>query len=153
MLLEKRAKIRANQGRIIFFAWLVLILTVNIAISNKTLAPKDTAAHEVTTTPDTLLLSAPSMILIPKTNLYFAVEGSLNRFFHFGYWYTIHKRSWYRATYYNGPWFPVLSSMVPQPLLDLPENYRELYAKNERIPYTELKKHWKQQARVISSQK
>lgn len=148
-----RSAMPHKYGRIIFFVWLIIILTVNIAISNKTFTHKDTEAHEVTTTPDSLLLSAPSMILIPKTNLYFAVEGSLKRFFHFGYWYTAHKKSWYRATYYNGPWFPVLASMVPQELLGLPQNYRELYAKNERIPYTELKKHWKEQAKQNSSKK
>ncbi|MDX9714046.1 MAG: hypothetical protein RBT37_01310 [Dissulfurispiraceae bacterium] len=141
----KSEKRKSKYSRIIFFAWLILILTVNIALSNKSFHTNLSADNQADSKPDSVLLTPPDMIFIPESDIYFAPDSSIDRFFHSGYWYASYNSQWFRATYYNGPWSFLSVSALPDAISSVPKNYRELYSSSERISYREMKKRTNKQ--------
>lgn len=94
--------------------------------------------------PAVVIPAPPSVYLIPGTSVYFAPDVGFEFFFHSGYWYRLRDGYWFRATYYNGPWYYLPPSRVPVVFKHIPHNYYRIYSGQRRIPYGQLKKHWRE---------
>ncbi len=81
----------------------------------------------------------PEMIVIPRSNVYFAPGVSVDLFFFDNRWWNRRGDRWYRADDYNGPWTVVRPRHVPAPVYRVPANYRTVYVHEKRVPYG----HWK----------
>lgn len=86
----------------------------------------------------------PPVAVIPGTYVYYAPDIAVDILFYGGYWYRPVEGRWYRARSYNGPWGYIVTNRVPGALLHLPRDYRHARPVNERIPYGQLKKNWRQ---------
>lgn len=85
----------------------------------------------------------PEMVVIPRSNVYFAPGGNVDLFFYDNRWWNRRGDRWYRANSYNGPWGAVGPRHVPAPVYRVPADYRTVYVREERIPYGQWKKsHW-----------
>ncbi len=91
-----------------------------------------------------LVVPAPPHVLpIPGTYAYFAPDVDVDIIFYQGAWYRPHEGRWYRSSEYNGSWRPVPHERVPMVLINLPQGYRHMPPGHERIPYGQVKKHWR----------
>ena len=81
----------------------------------------------------------PDMVIIPRSNVYFAPGVSVDLFFYDNRWWNRRGDRWYRGNGYNGPWKSVGRRYVPAPVYRVPANYRSAYAHERRVPYG----HWK----------
>jgi hypothetical protein len=93
--------------------------------------------------PPLTIPSPPSVFLIPGTYAYFVPDLDVDILFYRGYWYRPHGGHWYRATRYNGPWTYIVKPKVPRVLIDLSPDFHHVPPGHQRIPYGQLKKHWK----------
>ena len=82
----------------------------------------------------------PDMVIIPRSNVYFAPGVSVDLFFYDNRWWNRRGDRWYRSDTYNGRWVAVGPRHVPAPVYRVPMNYRTVYAHEERIPYGQWKK-------------
>lgn len=94
--------------------------------------------------PAIVVSSAPEVVVIPGTYVYFAPGVPNDLFFYRGHWWRPHKGRWYRADDTGGPWIYVELGSVPGVLIKLPPSYRDVPPGHERIPYGQVKKNWKQ---------
>ncbi|HMK43026.1 MAG TPA: hypothetical protein VK445_02705 [Dissulfurispiraceae bacterium] len=94
--------------------------------------------------PPVIVSGPPSVFLIPNTPVYFAPDAREQLFFYSGFWYALHDGYWFSSTYYNGPWSYVPSPRVPAVFLHLPPRYYVPPPGHQRIPYGQLKKHWRE---------
>ena len=86
----------------------------------------------------------PEMVVIPRSNVYFAPGVNVDLFFYDNHWWNRRGDRWYRGNSYSGPWAAVGPRYVPAPVYRVPANYRTVYVREERIPYGQWKKgHWK----------
>jgi hypothetical protein len=83
----------------------------------------------------------PDMIVIPRSNVYFAPGVSVDLFFYDNFWWNRRGGRWYRSNAYNGNWVAVGPRHVPGPVYRVPANYRTAYAHEQRIPYGQWKKY------------
>jgi hypothetical protein len=81
----------------------------------------------------------PEMVVIPRSNVYFATGISVDLFFYDNHWWNRRGDRWYRGRGYNGPWEAVGPRYVPGPVYRVPANYRTVYIHEKRVPYG----HWK----------
>ncbi len=93
--------------------------------------------------PAVVVAQPPEMVLVPDSQIYYAPSVEAELFFYRGNWYTRSGRRWYRGRSYNGPWVVAAPRTVPGAFVRLPGNYRTVYVREERVPYGQLKKHWK----------
>lgn len=93
--------------------------------------------------PTVVVSAPPAVVLIPGTPVYYAPDVSIALFFYSGRWYRKHTGHWYVATYYNGPWAYVSATRIPSVLVQLPGEYYDIHQGHQKIPYGQLKKHWK----------
>ncbi|MFO0752263.1 MAG: hypothetical protein U0411_02925 [Thermodesulfovibrionales bacterium] len=96
--------------------------------------------------PPVVISAPPEVVLIPGTRVYFAPDAGVDIFFYSGRWYRKHHGAWYRAAYYNGPWAYLPPRRVPVAFVHLPADCRP-YAAHPRIPYGQMKKHWREEAK------
>ena len=82
----------------------------------------------------------PDMVVIPRSNVYFAPGVSVDLFFYNNRWWNRRGDRWYRANAYNGPWAAVGPRHVPPPVYRVPADYRTVYVHEKRIPYGQWKK-------------
>ncbi len=82
----------------------------------------------------------PEMVVIPRSNVYFAPGVSVELFFYDNRWWNRRGGRWYRANAYNGKWVAVGQRYVPAPVYRVPADYRTVYAHENRIPYGQWKK-------------
>ncbi len=83
----------------------------------------------------------PAVVLIPGTYYVYYVPGvDFEILFYHGYWWRPWHHRWYRARYYNGPWY--YDSRPPRPLIALPPRYRRVPPRY-RIPYPDLRRNWR----------
>ena len=82
----------------------------------------------------------PEMIVIPRSNVYFAPGVSVDLFFYDNRWWNRRGDRWYRGNTYNGPWEAVGPRHVPSPVYRVPADYRTVYVHEKRIPYGQWKK-------------
>ncbi|MGE5299370.1 MAG: hypothetical protein ACM3MB_00210 [Acidobacteriota bacterium] len=92
--------------------------------------------------PMIVLLSPPSMVVIPGSYVYYAPGVDIDLLFYHGYWYRPNEGRWYRCRSYNGPWVYVARSRVPRALMDLPHDYRGISRGGRRIAYSQLRRNW-----------
>jgi len=85
----------------------------------------------------------PQLVVIPGTYAYFAPDADVDIVFYHGYWYRPYEGRWYRARGYNGPWGYIAPARVPRVLIELPPDYRHVYAGHERIHYGDFHKNWR----------
>jgi hypothetical protein len=76
----------------------------------------------------------PEMVVIPRSNVYFAPAVSVDLFFYDNRWWNRRGDHWYRASGYNGPWTAVGHRYVPAPVYRVPANYRTVYVHEKRVP-------------------
>jgi len=98
--------------------------------------------------PAVVISAPPAVVMIPGTPVYFAPDVEVDIFFYRGYWYRPYRERWYRATHYNGPWRYIAPRAVPSVIVNVPPDYRHIPPSHERIPYGQLKKHWKERERA-----
>ena len=82
----------------------------------------------------------PEMVVIPRSNVYFAPGASVDIFFYDNRWWNRRGDRWYRGNAYNGPWEAVGPRHVPAPVYRVPADYRTVYVHEERVPYGQWKK-------------
>ncbi len=82
----------------------------------------------------------PEMVVIPRSNVYFAPGVSVDLFFYDNRWWNRRGDRWYRASGYNGPWAAVGTRYVPAPVYRVPANYRTVYVHEKPMPYGQWKK-------------
>jgi hypothetical protein len=92
--------------------------------------------------PPVIVHEPPELIVVPRTMVYFAPSATVDLFFYRGRWWTRHEGRWFRSHSYDGPWVVVGPRNVPVEIVRLPRGYREVYVREHRIPYGQLKKHW-----------
>lgn len=85
----------------------------------------------------------PPLVVIPGTYVYYAPEADVDIVFYHGFWYRPYEGRWYRARGYNGPWANLAPARVPGVLIELPPDYRHVYAGHERIPYRDFNRNWR----------
>ncbi|MFH0810014.1 MAG: hypothetical protein V2A77_06050 [Pseudomonadota bacterium] len=93
--------------------------------------------------PAVVIPAPPAVVLIPGTPVYYAPGLSVEIFFHQGWWWMPHRGHWYRSRCYGGPWTGVMASRVPGAFRHLPRDYRRMAARERRIPYSRLDRHWR----------
>ncbi|MDD5456809.1 MAG: hypothetical protein PHV30_07235 [Candidatus Margulisbacteria bacterium] len=82
------------------------------------------------------------VVYMPQAGVYFVPELSFDVFFYNGYWWSPRGDRWYRASKYNGPWVQVRRYYVPERIVRVPRNYREIYRGERRIDYGQWKKQY-----------
>ncbi|HEX9137220.1 MAG TPA: hypothetical protein VF905_09795 [Nitrospirota bacterium] len=82
----------------------------------------------------------PEMVVIPRSNVYFAPGVSVDLFFYDNRWWNRRGDRWYRGSGYNGPWVAVGPRHVPGPVYRVPANYRTVYGHEKPMPYGQWKK-------------
>jgi hypothetical protein len=87
--------------------------------------------------PPVVAVEPPAMVLVPRTQVFFAPGLELDIFFHNGYWWSPRGDRWYRARSHSGPWQVVERRLVPAPVIRVPKGYRTMYVKERHIPYRE----------------
>jgi len=108
------------------------------------------APAPVVVAPQPVYVEEPAeMVVIPRSNVYFAPGVNVDLFFYNNRWWNRRGDRWYRASAYNGPWTTVERRYVPAPVHRVPMNYRTVYGHESRIPYGQWKKShgkhgWKQ---------
>lgn len=93
--------------------------------------------------PRVVIAAPPAVVVIPGTYVYFAPDVEADIFFYHGYWYRPYRGYWYRAGGYNGPWVHIGPSRVPRVLLNIPPDFRHIPPGHQRVPYGQVKKHWR----------
>ena len=92
--------------------------------------------------PSIVVPAPPVMVPVPRTTVYFAPDVDADLYFSAGFWWTPKEGRWFRAKSYNGPWAFVEPRYVPGDVVRIPKGYRSDYARGERVPYGQFKKHW-----------
>lgn len=94
--------------------------------------------------PAYVIQTAPPVVPIPGTYVYFVPDIGADILFYHGFWYRPYAGRWFRATTYNGPWVYIVPRMVPHVLRGLPPDYRRGIPPGYRpIPYQELQGNWR----------
>jgi hypothetical protein len=83
----------------------------------------------------------PDMIVIPRSNVYFAPGVGVDLFFYDNRWWNRRGDRWYRSNTYNGKWVAVGPRYVPATVYRVPADYRTVYAHEKQIPYGQWKKN------------
>ena len=69
------------------------------------------------------LLTYPYLVPIPGYPVYYAPQMQANFFFYDGLYWVYQYDTWYAASWYNGPWWPVSPDQVPLYILRVPVQY------------------------------
>ncbi|OGW58281.1 MAG: hypothetical protein A2Z09_00165 [Nitrospirae bacterium RBG_16_43_8] len=85
----------------------------------------------------------PAVVFIPGTYVYVVPDVDIDIVFYQGYWYRPYRDYWYLSTSYNGPWRHIDQKTVPIVLFKLPPDYRHVVSGQQRIPYGQVEKNWK----------
>jgi len=91
--------------------------------------------------PEVRLSAPPALAVISGTYVYVATDVNADLVFYQDNWYRPHSGKWYVSVNYNGPW--KITATVPGPLVNLPQNYREVPPGHERMPYGHVKDNWR----------
>ena len=83
----------------------------------------------------------PEMVVIPRSNVYFAPGASVDLFFYDNRWWNRRGDRWYRGNSYNGPWVAMGPRYVPVPVYRMPVDYRTVSVHEKHIPYGQWKKN------------
>jgi len=123
-------KVSKTMGPLIGAALLVLS-----GLSAQALAQVDVNIGLSVPLPPPLVIPAPpALVLIPRTRVYLAPHIDVDLLFYRGWWYRPHGGHWFRARSYQGPWVFIGPPKVPQTLLTLPPDYRQIPSRPQKIP-------------------
>ena len=86
--------------------------------------------------------TAPDVVPVPGTYVYFVPNIGVDILFYHGYWYRPYRGFWYRSPSYAGPWVYLPAARVPHVLVALPPGYRRLPPGYRPIPHAELRRNW-----------
>jgi len=128
---------------IIVFVLSVLIGTYHLMSPEKASADVSVHIGIGAPLPTVVVPAPPAVVVIPGTPVYYAPDVGIDLFFYSGRWYRKHDGHWYIATYYNGPWAYLPAARVPTVFVNLPGGSYNIPPGHQRIPYGQLKKHWK----------
>ncbi len=84
----------------------------------------------------------PDVVPIAGTYVYFVPGIDVDIFFYHGYWWRPFGGRWYRAGYYNGPWFFMPGPRVPRVFFGLPRGFRNVPPGFHPIAHAELQRNW-----------
>ena len=73
--------------------------------------------------PGVLFHSEPDIVVVPRTQVYYAPAGDWDVYRYGSWWYANREGHWYRARSYRGPFAPVIYSHVPRQILVVPPKY------------------------------
>ena len=90
--------------------------------------------------PPIVVAAPPEVVAIPGSQVYFVPQSGIDVFFFGGYWWSPRGDRWYRAGAYNGPWSVIKRRYVPGPVIGVPRDYRQRFARERHIPYGQWKK-------------
>ena len=90
--------------------------------------------------PPIVVAAPPEVVAIPGSQVYFVPQPGIDVFFFGGYWWSPRGDRWYRAGAYNGPWSVIKRRYVPGPVIGVPKDYRQRFARERHIPYGEWNK-------------
>jgi hypothetical protein len=94
--------------------------------------------------PPIVVAEPPEVVMIPGSPVFFVPIPDIDVFFYNGYWWSPRGSHWYRARAYKGPWRVVNQRYIPAPVFRVPKNYRNVYEKEQHIPYGQWKKQGKE---------
>ena len=81
------------------------------------------------------------IVVIPQTDIVFVPNTSFDVLFTDGFWWSLRGgERWYRSRQYKGNWSLVQRNTVPEKVLNLPQNYKELYKNGHHLNCDEWKK-------------
>jgi len=136
------------KGRI-----LIALISVTFLLSGSLLVPAKILADDVDVhigiglgvpPPAIVIPAAPAVALIPGTHIYFAPDVGVQLFFYSGYWFSLNDGYWFWANDYMGPWYYLPPARIPVAFLHLPPHYYKIPRGYKRIPYGQLKSHWRE---------
>ena len=93
--------------------------------------------------PPLVIPAPPGLVVIPGSYVYYPPGVEADIFFHHGYWYRPHRGRWFRAAEYNGPWLGIAIGRVPRAVIGVPPGFRRGPVAYERVPYRDVRTHWK----------
>ena len=93
--------------------------------------------------PPIVAAAPPEVVAVPGSQVYFVPQPGVDVFFYDGFWWSPRGDRWYRASAYNGPWVVIKRRWVPGPVIGVPRDYRERFARERHIPYGE----WRREGR------
>lgn len=129
-----------KTGKLVFLGIGFLILFVAAFLTQSYAGVKVSVGINI---PAFRFSAPPPLVVIPGTYVYFAPEADLDIVFYHGFWYRPYEGRWYRARGYNGPWAYLATARVPRVLIELPSDYRHVYAGHRRIAYGEFNRNWR----------
>lgn len=68
--------------------------------------------------------SAPRMVLVPDTKVYYVRDYDSDIYRYGRFWYFVEEGRWYRAGSYRGPFYLVRQATVPRSVVRIPPRYR-----------------------------
>lgn len=92
--------------------------------------------------PGLVISTPPALFVIPGTYVYYPPDLDVEIFFYRGYWYRPYQGTWYRGTGYNGPWRSIGSRRLPRAFTNMPQSYRTMPPRHDRMPYNTVRKNW-----------
>ena len=129
----------------ILIALIVLIFLVGSFLPNEIFATDVNIGIGIGVPPPQIVIPAPpGVVLIPGTHVYFAPDVGVQLFFYSGYWFSLNDGYWFWANDYMGPWYYLPPARIPAAFLHLPPNYYRISPGYKRIPYGQLKSHWRE---------
>ena len=70
-----------------------------------------------------VIAEPPRMVVVPRTEVYYAPSVSYDFFYYGGHYYTFHEGGWLWSASVQGPWWHVHLGNVPRPVLAVPIAY------------------------------
>jgi len=74
--------------------------------------------------PDVYFRSAPRVVVVPGTRVYYVRDSDYDIYRSGRYWYYNYNGGWYRSRSYSGPWIYVGYTSVPREISYVPTRYR-----------------------------
>jgi len=73
--------------------------------------------------PPIVVSEPPPLVVVPRTQVYYAPSLPYNFFYYGGRYYTFHESGWYWSGSVHGPWGFIEVGRVPRPVLAVPISY------------------------------
>jgi len=122
----------------------LVVILVMLFVFGKTKEAAADVSINVNRGPPPIIAAKPTeVVMIPDLQVYFVPKLEFDVFFCNGYWWSPIGSLWYRAMAHNEPWKVVNKRYVPALLYRVPKDYRNVYEKEQPIPYGKWKKQMK----------
>ena len=116
-------------------------VNVNINLGSPAPAPAIVVVEQPAGGPPVITETAPlEVVLMPGTGIYYVPNATIDIFFFNGFWWCSRGGRWYKSSTYNGTWLPT-QHHVPNVLIRIPQNYREIYKRERHMNYKDWHQH------------